>query len=67
MAFNLGMAISSVESDDHISSITTISDRSDEQQYFTNSDHASRTVQKYYPIFDKVFSVMLSLFVVKDK
>ena len=40
MAFNLGMAISSVESDDHISSITTISDRSDEQQYFTNSDHA---------------------------
>jgi len=47
MAFTLGAATSSVDSDDYLSSITTMSDRSDEQQqHFAISDHASRTVSK---------------------
>ena len=48
MAFTLGAPTSSTDSDDHVSSITTMSDRSDEQQqqYFAISDHASRTVSK---------------------
>jgi kelch-like protein 1/4/5 len=47
MAFTLGVPTASVDSDDYVSSITTMSDRSDEQQQnFTISDHASRTVSK---------------------
>jgi hypothetical protein len=46
MAFTLGAPPSSVDSDDYISTITTMSDRSDEQQHFTISDHASRIVSK---------------------
>jgi kelch-like protein 1/4/5 len=48
MAFTLGVPTASVDSDDLVSSITTMSDRSDEQQQqqFTISDHASRTVSK---------------------
>jgi kelch-like protein 1/4/5 len=48
MAFTFGAPISSVDSDDYVSTITTISDRSDEQQqqHFIISDHASRTVSK---------------------
>jgi len=46
MAFTLGTATSSADSDDYVSSITPISDRSDEQEHFTISDHASRTVSK---------------------
>jgi len=46
MAFTLGVPNSSVDSDDYVSTITTMSDRSDEQEHFTIPDHASRTVSK---------------------
>jgi kelch-like protein 1/4/5 len=46
MAFTLGAPTSSVDSDDYVSTITTMSDRSDDQQNFSISDHASRTVSK---------------------
>jgi kelch-like protein 1/4/5 len=46
MAFTLGPPTSSVDSDDYTSTITTMSDRSDEQEHFTISDHAIRTVSK---------------------
>jgi kelch-like protein 1/4/5 len=47
MAFTLGAPTSSVDSDDYVSTITAMSDRSDEQQQnFTISDHASRTASK---------------------
>jgi kelch-like protein 1/4/5 len=44
MAFTLGAPASSIDSDEYASSITPISDRSDE--HFTISDHASRTISK---------------------
>jgi kelch-like protein 1/4/5 len=46
MAFTLEPPTSSVDSDDYTSTITTMSDRSDEQEHFTISDHAIRTVSK---------------------
>lgn len=46
MAFTLGIQNSSGDSDDYNSTITAISDRSDDQQHLTISDHASRTVSK---------------------
>jgi kelch-like protein 1/4/5 len=46
MAFSLGAPTSSVDSDDYVSTITSMSDRSDEQQQFTIADHATRTVSK---------------------
>ncbi len=44
MAFSLGAPIASVDSDDYLSMMSDRSD--DQQQQFTNSDHASRTVSK---------------------
>jgi hypothetical protein len=51
MAFTLGTSVSSVDSDDYVSSITTMSDRSDEQQSFTFNEHASRTMCKLSSYF----------------
>ncbi|CAF0818483.1 unnamed protein product [Rotaria sordida] len=57
MAFTFGTPTSTVDSDDYISSITTMSDRSDEQQqqHLTISDHASRTVSKIASYFRQGF------------
>ena len=46
MAFTLGTPLSSMDSDEYLSSNTPMSDRSEEQQNFALVDHASRTMSK---------------------
>ncbi|CAF5181701.1 unnamed protein product, partial [Rotaria magnacalcarata] len=60
MAFTFGSPTSTVDSDDYVSSITTMSGRYDEQQqqqqqHVTISDHATRTVSKIASYFRQGF------------
>ncbi|CAM4898299.1 unnamed protein product [Rotaria socialis] len=56
MAFTFGAPTSTVDSDDYVSSIITMSDRYDEQQqHVTISDHATRTVSKIASYFRQGF------------
>ena len=58
MAFSVGTPVSSADSDDYISGLTLMSDRSDEQpqqQQFTISDHETRTLTKISTYFRQGF------------